>query len=57
MTAIKELLSALSRPRPTDNEEDRQPVKIPARNSIRAGPILARLRQSDNYEGCYILAP
>ncbi|XP_045031439.1 integrator complex subunit 1 [Daphnia magna] len=50
MTAIKDLLSALSRPRPTDNEEDRQPAIVPTRPSIRLGPILARLRQSDNYE-------
>lgn len=51
MAAIKELLSALSRPRPTDNEEDRQPTVVPVRTAIRLGPILARLRQSDNYEG------
>lgn len=51
MLAIKELLSALSRPRPTDIEEDHQQAVVPARHTIRLGPILARLRQSDNYEG------
>ena len=51
MTAIKELLSALSRPRPTDIEEDHQQAVVPARHTIRLGPILARLRQSDNCEG------
>ena len=55
MAAIKELLSALSRPRPADSEEDGHPVASApssSRNaSIRAGPILARLRQSDHYEG------
>lgn len=51
MTVIKELLSALSRPRPSDIEEDHQQAVVPARHTIRLGPILARLRQSDNCEG------
>lgn len=51
MVAIKELLSALSRPRPNDNEEQSQSTWIPYRPTIRLGPILTRLRQSDSYEG------
>ncbi len=60
MTAITELLSALSRPRPADSEGENHhylppgssTVMVPVvRYSIRLGPILARLRQSDNYEG------
>ena len=55
MTAITELLSALSRPRPTDSEEEHRTTvgssALPGRSvAFRLGPILARLRQSDNYE-------
>jgi len=49
--ATKELLASLSLPRPKDNEEEsRSNVSLTPRNSIRLGPILSRLRQSDNYE-------
>lgn len=51
MAAIKELVSALSRPRPNDSEEYNQPAWVPFRPTIRLGPILTRLRQSDNHDG------
>lgn len=66
MTAIVELLSALSRPRPAaDKDEDPhqrnnsgRPIgssapapPVAIRSALRLSPILARLRQSDNCEG------
>jgi len=48
----KELLASLSLPRSQDKEEESQRAVVQTpRNAIRLGPILARLRQSDNYEG------
>ena len=55
MQAIKELRSALSLPRPADYEGEGHSALTPLanRDGIRLGPILARLRQSDNHEGYF----
>lgn len=52
MVVIKELRSTLSLPRPADSEGDKMSVTpVTSRTGIRLGPILSRLRQSDNHEG------
>ena len=52
MVALRELRSALSLPRPADNEVENTDLEsVGDRGGIQLGPILSRLRLSDNHEG------